>query len=274
MAESPIAHVLHVAELRDLADGKSFARGSDYHRQGRVGPLVRDGRSVKATVRGSVPYEVKLWAAGDRIAYACSCPIGAEGSFCKHCVAVALTVLDEARPAAPAPSKAPTPAPATPARVTVVTAPEPLPDAAHPTVFLAGSIDLGTAPPWQREVIEGLVDLAELTVFNPRRADWDASWEATLAEPRFCEQVEWELDAMERADVIAMYFAPTSRGPVTLLELGLHAASGKLIVCCPEGFWRKGNVDAVCRRHGVHQTHDLRTLVRAVRARVSAYRHG
>jgi hypothetical protein len=31
----------------------------------------------------------------------------------------------------------------------------------------------------------------------------------------------------------------------------LFARSGKLLVCCPEGFWRKGNVEIVCARYGV-----------------------
>jgi hypothetical protein len=51
--------------------------------------------------------------------------------------------------------------------------------------------------------------------------------------------VEWELEAQERADVIAMFFASETRAPITLLELGLFAGSGRLVVCCPEGFWRR-----------------------------------
>ncbi len=50
-----------------------------------------------------------------------------------------------------------------------------------------------------------------------------------------------------------MYFDPNTKSPISLLELGLYAASDKLTVCCPEGFWRKGNVDIVCERYGVEQ---------------------
>ena len=32
------------------------------------------------------------------------------------------------------------------------------------------------------------------------------------------------------------------------MELGLFAANKKVIVCCPEGFWRKGNVDFICKK--------------------------
>ncbi len=74
------------------------------------------------------------------------------------------------------------------------------------------------------------------------------------------------------AGVIAMYFAPRSRAPITLLELGLHAASGRLLVCCPPGFWRKGNVDIVCQRYGVPRVGDLDALVAAVRCRLQDVR--
>ena len=86
-----------------------------------------------------------------------------------------------------------------------------------------------------------------------------------MDDPRFVEQVEWELAAQERAAVIAMYFAPSTQAPISLLELGLAARSGKLLVCCPDGYWRKGNVDLVCRRYGVPILQDLTTLIAEVR---------
>jgi hypothetical protein len=48
-----------------------------------------------------------------------------------------------------------------------------------------------------------------------------------------------------------MYFDPNTKSPISLLELGLFAQSKKLIVCCPRGFWRKGNVDITCDRYGI-----------------------
>ncbi|GAA3217882.1 hypothetical protein GCM10010468_40980 [Actinocorallia longicatena] len=136
----------------------------------------------------------------------------------------------------------------------------------RPLLFLAGSIDMGGAPPWQEEVIKGLADL-ELAVLNPRRDHWDSSWPQTIEDPRFREQVEWELDGLERADLVAFYFSPTGPAPITLLELGLTARSGRLIVCCPDGYWRKGNVEIVCARFGVPLVGDLGELVREVRSR-------
>jgi len=128
------------------------------------------------------------------------------------------------------------------------------------TVFLAGSIDMGQAIDWQTAVTEALQD-QPFTVLNPRRDDWDASWEQKITNPAFNAQVNWELDGLEKADVIAMYFAPTSKAPITLLELGLFAQSKKLVVCCPEGFWRKGNVDVVSQRYGIPQVDTLEQLI-------------
>ena len=130
-------------------------------------------------------------------------------------------------------------------------------------VFLAGSIEMGAAGPWQAEIEASLAD-APVTFWNPRRDAWDASWRQSIEEPLFREQVEWELEAQERADLIVMYFAPETRSPITLLELGLFARSGKLVVCCPEGYWRRGNVQVVCQRYGVPEVPDLAGLVAAI----------
>jgi hypothetical protein len=124
----------------------------------------------------------------------------------------------------------------------------------EPTVFLAGSIEMGRAEHWQSMVEQALADLP-ITILNPRRDEWDASWEQSINNPQFREQVEWELEAQERASIIAMYFAPGTQAPITLLELGLFARSGKLVVCCPPGFWRRGNVQVVCARMGCRWLH-------------------
>jgi hypothetical protein len=135
------------------------------------------------------------------------------------------------------------------------------------SVFLAGSIEMGQAMRWQAAIELALADLP-VTILNPRRDEWDASWEQSITNPQFREQVEWELEAQERASLIAMYFAPATKAPVTLLELGLFARSGKLVVCCPPGFWRRGNVEVVCARYGVPLVEELDDLVRAIRERL------
>ena len=138
-----------------------------------------------------------------------------------------------------------------------------------PSVFLAGSIEMGAVADWQAQVDQSLRDL-DVVLLNPRRDAWDASWVQSPSNPPFREQVEWELEGLERATVIAMYFAPGTKSPVTLLELGMFARSGKLLVGCPDGFWRKGNVEVVCGRYGVPLVGELAELVRLLRGRVGA----
>jgi hypothetical protein len=150
----------------------------------------------------------------------------------------------------------------------IIKPPTPLPASlAGPSVFLAGSIAMGQAGPWQAELERALSD-APITILNPRRDDWDAAWPQRADHPQFREQVTWELAAQERADLIVMYFAPDTQAPITLLELGLFARSGRLAVCCPAGFWRKGNVDIVCERYGVPQVASLGDLIDHIHRRL------
>lgn len=135
------------------------------------------------------------------------------------------------------------------------------------SVFLAGSIEMGRAEDWQAALERALADLP-VAVLNPRRNEWDASWEQSIDNPLFRGQVEWELEGLEQATVVAMYFAPATQAPITLLELGLLARSGKLIVCCPPGFWRRGNVEVVCARYGVPIVTNLSELAQAIRERI------
>lgn len=129
----------------------------------------------------------------------------------------------------------------------------------NPRIFLAGSIEMGKAENWQEKLQNDLPN-RNLIIYNPRRDDWDSSWEQKITNKNFYEQVNWELSALERSDIIAMYFAPDTQSPISLLEFGLYANnhSNKMIVCCPDGFWRKGNIDVTAQRYGVpvHNNYD------------------
>ena len=151
----------------------------------------------------------------------------------------------------------------------VVKPPSLLPPATErPCVFLAGSIEMGKAEDWQAAFYEACCN-TPITFLNPRRDNWDSTWEQRKENPNFRGQVEWELDGLEQAAMIVFYFAPDTLAPVTLAEFGLFAQSGKAIVCCPEGYWRKGNVDIMCERYGVQQVDTLSELIDLVRERFS-----
>lgn len=127
-------------------------------------------------------------------------------------------------------------------------------------IFLAGSIEMDTAEHWQKRAEELIKEqethssiFRECVIFNPRRDSWESSQKQDITNPFFEGQVTWELDALEVSHHIIMYFDPKTKSPISLLELGLHARSGKLKVVCSEGFWRKGNVDVVCKRFHIPQ---------------------
>lgn len=147
-------------------------------------------------------------------------------------------------------------------------------------VFLAGSIEMGVAEPWQEEVENYLLEASfasssstNCTLYNPRREKWDSTWEQSINNDPFYEQVRWELNAIDDSNMIAMYFDPNTKSPITLMELGLYASSGKMVVCCPNGYYRKGNVDIVCERYNIKMVQTKYDLFKEIKERVTEYNH-
>ena len=123
-------------------------------------------------------------------------------------------------------------------------------DISRKSVFLAGSIEMGKAEDWQKDM-EQFFDYLSYDIFNPRRDDWDSSWEQKYTSPQFAQQVNWELDALKVCDVIVMNFIADTISPISLLEFGKYSESGKMFVICPEKYWRVGNVEIVCVKDGI-----------------------
>ena len=140
------------------------------------------------------------------------------------------------------------------------------PGDARPSFFLAGSIEMGKAEDWQAKAIASLRDMASI-IYNPRRPDWNSSWEQDIANPDFNVQVNWELDHIDRADFVLMYFDPATQSPITLVEFGRLSVHdpNKVLLCCPKGFWRKGNVDIICERDGITQFDTLDEMLEQAR---------
>ncbi|HKO43738.1 MAG TPA: SWIM zinc finger family protein [Pyrinomonadaceae bacterium] len=84
---------LDIRTLRALAGDRWFARGEAYLQQGRVSVLTEHEGTLAATVRGTRNYEVSLRVDEDGLQFSCSCPLGDDEQFCKHCVAVALACM-------------------------------------------------------------------------------------------------------------------------------------------------------------------------------------
>jgi len=95
---SPFAAFLERGALRRMAGGVSFERGEDYYLDRQVKSLAENEGTITAKVQGTRPYQVELWIEEDDLEYFCTCPMGADGEFCKHCVAVGLAWLEAGDP--------------------------------------------------------------------------------------------------------------------------------------------------------------------------------
>lgn len=140
----------------------------------------------------------------------------------------------------------------------------------YPTtsIFLAGATNVA----WRETFLAGLRGLhstgetpyPSTTVYDPFQPNWTADWKEDLGDGRFKRQLEWELEKQDNAAIVAVFFDGRSQSPVSLLEFGLCARSGKAVVGCDRGFWKRGNVQAVCQRYGVPMADDLNGLVTLV----------
>jgi hypothetical protein len=115
-----------------------------------------------------------------------------------------------------------------------------------PSIFLAGSIDMGKAEEWQLEIEEALKD-EKVIIYNPRRLDFDSTAEYSERNPYMNTQIIWELRHLDKAHIIIFYFDPNGKAPITLYELGRvsKAVSERKkfgIVLCPKGYWKRANV--------------------------------
>lgn len=130
----------------------------------------------------------------------------------------------------------------------------PIPKGNSVRVFLAGSIEQGSAENWQTRIVDHLKTIEtpnELEIFNPRRDNWDSSWPNDPHFDEFRNQVLWELEHISLSDVVFFWFDPNTKSPISLLELGIVLTSEKhVIIYCPKEFYRYGNVEITASTFG------------------------
>lgn len=110
--------------------------------------------------------------------------------------------------------------------------------------------------------------LSPIAVFNPRRDDWNNEWNNTKHHPLLNEQINWELDHLEKSDIVVFNFEENTISPITLLELGLFSHSNKIIVRCPENYFRVENVTQVCKRYNILMVNSIEELADEVIKRI------
>lgn len=144
------------------------------------------------------------------------------------------------------------------------------------SIFTAGSIEQGKAIEWQEAFfneINKMKPTPDVAIFNPRRDNWDPSWNTADHKPQLLEQIEWELEHLEEANLIVMYLQPGTVSPVSLIEFGLFARAvyvmkKQMIVLCPDGFHVKANVNAVCQYYDITMAKDMPDLIKKTKTRI------
>lgn len=125
-------------------------------------------------------------------------------------------------------------------------------------VYLSGAM---TGEDWQSKFTNEL-DSLRVDVFSPR---YPSSHTVTPPDGLF----EWEIDHMSIANVIAFNFIPDEDCSSALIALGMYAKTDRIIVCCPDGFFKKGDIDALCNREDIPQVDSLDLLIKWTIARIS-----
>lgn len=82
------------------------------------------------------------------------------------------------------------------------------------------------------------------------------------------EQVNWELNGIENADIVVVYFGAEAKAPISLLELGLAAKTKSCVVCVKDGYWKDANVRLVCKRLGIQVVEKVEDLAASVESMV------
>lgn len=117
----------------------------------------------------------------------------------------------------------------------------------RPFIFLSGTDDTECSPNWHDWVAQWLQNLP-VTVFNPRGNGFNpksSKYTRNLL-------VDWEMDYINVADLIILYFYPGTLSTTSLLMLALYIGSKKsIVVCCPNGYWKKKAVQVLCQRGSI-----------------------
>ena len=128
------------------------------------------------------------------------------------------------------------------------------------SIFLAGTTDEDISRNWQSTVERELFDL-DVTILNPKRDTWFTSKDQTVNNVDFKSQVEWELEGLERADLVLLCLMGGSQSPISLIEFGLTAKEEKLIIYCEKDFWKYGNIEVVCNRYEIPMAKSIDELI-------------
>lgn len=134
------------------------------------------------------------------------------------------------------------------------------------SIFLAGTTTSTSATQDWRTSLTHALGNYPIAIFNPCRPDWDWRWTENSSDSRWTEQVEWELDMLDAADLVVVLLSGATSAPISMLELGLVVGRkpGGVIVCAEPEYSKRGNVMAVCERFGAPVVSNQEALAQEV----------
>ncbi|GAA3594258.1 nucleoside 2-deoxyribosyltransferase domain-containing protein [Flavivirga amylovorans] len=124
-------------------------------------------------------------------------------------------------------------------------------------IFLAGSIDLNLPSNWRKEVIDIIGAKAHFldpTIINHNE----------LNDSQMKNHIHWELDALHLADKVFLNFLPSSKSPISLIELGMYIKTSKLVVVCPNEFYQSRYIKTLCNKYKVSVFNSLSIAVNSI----------
>lgn len=92
-AFSKVTDFLTTSWLQAQAGKRAYDRGGAYYHANTVSKLEDTGPRLSGRVQGANEYDAAIWLEHDEPKYACTCDEGSGGAFCKHLVALGLTLL-------------------------------------------------------------------------------------------------------------------------------------------------------------------------------------
>jgi hypothetical protein len=103
------------------------------------------------------------------------------------------------------------------------------------SLFIAGGIT--GCENWQKKLCDMLEDL-DIAIYNPRRKNFD------IKKNKAGEQIKWEHDMLDKADIISFWFSKETVQPIVLYELGKYTRKDvPLVIGCDPDYSRKSDVE-------------------------------
>ena len=130
-------------------------------------------------------------------------------------------------------------------------------------LFLAGGITF--CENWQILMIDKLKHIENLTIYNPRRSNFDI-YNKDLLE----EQIVWEYNHLRDCNIISFWFAKETLNPITLYELGkANASNKKIFVGIDDDYKRKD--DVIIQTKLINNINDFYNSVDLLSSKIEEY---